>query len=73
MIEPNGCMYCGIGQYEHGTRWSQLAKEANHQESYTAGWGRTLFNIGGSHTWVQPSQDQIKERMLKRRLERNGR
>lgn len=72
MIEPNGCKYCGIGKQNHYNMWSLAALDAGHVDTYSGGWGRTFVRKDGWHKWVQPSQDQIKERMLKRRLERNG-
>ncbi len=67
MIEPNGCKYCGVGQYGHGSRWSQAAQDDEYVETWNAGWNRIFTSTDGRHKWVQPTQQQIKDRMVIRR------
>ncbi|MFI1472092.1 hypothetical protein [Streptomyces wuyuanensis] len=49
--EVNGCRHCGVPEREHMQRWSRRDGERG------PGW----------HTWTQPTQEQIKERMRRRR------
>ena len=45
----------------NGCRWCGV----DYQEHY-----QRWHPDGGRHGWIQPTQDQIKARILKRRLER---
>lgn len=68
MIYPNGCRFCGIDLNQHYSRYHPDAE--GYVQTYRRGDGTTYFMDNGMHTWVQPTQEQIKARMLKRRLER---
>lgn len=66
---PNGCKYCGIDERGHWNRWSESAKDDNYTEDYVTAYGDVITSQGGWHTWVQPTQEQIKQRMIARRSE----
>lgn len=46
----------------NGCRWCGIEKRGHGRQATT----------GGSHTWEQPTQAQIKERMLARRSARTA-
>lgn len=49
---PGSCRWCGIDKPDHCQRWSRKLSEIDGN-----GW----------HGYVHPTQEQIKERMLKRK------
>lgn len=53
---PAGCRWCGQVRYFHCQRWSKELSD---------------LTGNGSHGYVHPTQEQIKERMLKRRNDAN--
>ncbi len=53
---PGSCRWCGIDRQDHCQRWSRKLSEIDGN-----GW----------HGFVNPTQEQIKERMLERRRKRN--
>jgi hypothetical protein len=59
-IVPNGCRYCGLDYQGHCQRWHP---DAAVETKYING---KAFNDGW-HAWIQPTQEQIKQRMLARR------
>lgn len=52
---PGGCRWCGQVEYFHCSRWSKELSD---------------LTGNGLHQFVHPTQEQIKERMLKRRAKK---
>lgn len=50
---PGGCRWCGQVEYFHCSRWSKELSD---------------LTGNGLHQFVHPTQEQIKERMLERRV-----
>ena len=55
---PGGCRYCVIEQRDHARRWSSSRGDDGEQ----VGW----------HQWTQPTDEQVKERMLARHTAEGG-